>query len=252
MTFHVHGPGKTAPLLYNNFLAFDPVCGRPNVLADFTPPHGEGPQLAAPLQSCKHEYVTKTEQSVPPPLNLRPDGTTIYKLAAICKKCRMHAEIHIDHAKSTDPCGPGSSSGSEHPLHHFQRVDTYDQKTFDRIQYAWQCSVRECLASLFIIYRKPRLDSDDIQLLTNPELLKRRYEEVVQDDPGRDGVKEATPMDALSRMRRYIKDSLVPRESKKQIPANNKRFQEAYGILGRDCEDLLNQLGFKLVVRVGD
>jgi ubiquitin carboxyl-terminal hydrolase 25/28 len=189
--------------------------------------------------------VTKTSQSVPPPLDLRPppDGTPIYKLAVVCKKCRIHAIIFLDSSDASNPCPT-----SEHPLHHFQRAKRYDITTTDRIQYAWQCSVADCRTSLFIIYRKSRLDEDDIQLLSNPELLKRRYNALVQDDPERDGIKLATPMDALSRLRRYIKDSLVPEHAKRQIPANNKRFQEAYGMNGEDCAELLKNLGFEYAV----
>ena len=245
MTFNVSGPGKTAPKLYQDFLVFDPVKGVPSVLADSTPPHGEGPQLAPLIGSCKHEYVTKTTQSVPPPLDLRPDGsTTIYKLAAVCKKCRVHADICIDHSNATNPC-----PASDHPLHHFQRAPSHDHKSLHQIRYAWHCSVEECEAWLFITYRKSRLDDEEIQLLKDPELLKRRYDALLQDDPEREGIKLATPMDALSRLRRYIKDSLVPQHSKRQIPANNKRFQEAYGINGEDCGELLERLGFKYAVR---
>ena len=245
MTFNVPGPGKTAPKLYQDFLVFDPVKGVPSVLADFTPPHGEGPQLAPLIGSCKHEYVTKATQSVPPPLDLRPDGTTIYRLAAVCKKCRVHADIRIDHSKATNPC-----PASDHPLHHFQRVPKYDHKEIHLIRYAWECSVGECRATLFIQYRKSRLDDEDIHLVQNPELLKKRYNDLLQDDPEREGIKLATQMDALSRLRRYIKDSLLPQHSKRQIPANNKRFQEAYGINGADCGELLERLGFKYAVRI--
>ena len=245
MTFNVTGPGKLAPKLHQDFLVFDPVKGVPSVLADFTPPHGEGAQLAPPIGSCKHEYVTKASQSVPPPLDLRQQDTEIYTLAAVCKKCRLHADVRIDYSRATNPCPT-----SDHPLHHFQRVSQYDRKKIDRIQYAWQCSEEECQASLFIIYRKSRLDDEEMHLLQDPELLKSRYDALLKDDPAREGIKLATPMDALSRLRRYIKDSLLPQHSKRQIPANNKRFQEAYGINGEDCGELLEWLGFKYAVRI--
>lgn len=257
MTFNVTGPGKTAPKLFQDFLQFDPIkvssryvlaqtCadnvqgGSPNVLTEISPPHGEGPQLAPQIGSCRHEYVTKTSQSVPPPLDLRPDGTTIYKIAAVCKKCRVHTEIHVDHSNASNPCPT-----SDHPLHHFQRVPTYDIKAEDRIQFAWQCSIAECRATLLIVYRKPRLDLEDIQLLSNSERLKRRYDALTREDPDRDGIRLATQMDAFARLRRYLKDSLQPSHSKRQIPANNKRFQEAYGIEGEDCAEILRALGFK-------
>lgn len=56
MTFQPAGPGKTAPKLLHDFLSFDPIRGKPNVLSDHTPPHGEGPQLAAPIGTCSVSY----------------------------------------------------------------------------------------------------------------------------------------------------------------------------------------------------
>lgn len=55
-------------------------------------------------------------------------------------------------------------------------------------------------------------------------------------------------MDALARLRRYIKDSLNPQRDRRQFPANNKRFQEAFGMNGQDCSELLERLGFKYAV----
>lgn len=106
----------------------------------------------------------------------------------------------------------------------------------------------ECRASLFISYRKQRIDEEDKDLLTYPELLKRRYDALVQEDPSREGIRQATPMEALARLRRYIKDSLSPQHNKRQFPANNKRFQEAFGINGEDCSELLERFGFTYAV----
>ena len=130
-------------------------------------------------------------------------------------------------------------------LEDFQRALSYDIKAEDRIQFAWQCSVAECRATLCIVYRKPRLNEEYIQLLSNSELLKRRYDALIQEDPERDGIRLATQMDAFARLRRYLKDSLQPSHSKRQIPANNKRFQEAYGVEGQDCAAVFEWLGFR-------
>ena len=148
MTDQTTGPGKTSPKLYQDFLAFDPQKGRPNVLSDHSPPHGEGVQIAPLIGSCKHDYATKIEQSVQPPLDLRGDGNPSYKLAVVCKKCRIHADLHIDHSNSTNPCPDPPT----HPLHHFQRVRTRDQITHDHIRYAWQCSVEACRATLIVLF----------------------------------------------------------------------------------------------------
>jgi ubiquitin carboxyl-terminal hydrolase 25/28 len=72
---------------------------------------------------------------------------------------------------------------------------------------------------------------------------------VVQDEPEREGIRLATPVDALTRLRRYIKDALNPDHDKRVFPSNNKRFMEAYGLHGRDCRDLLQRLGFRYNVR---
>lgn len=236
--------GKLSPLLVQNFLQFDPIRGgRPNLLIENSPPQGEGPAITAPIGSCKHEYRVKPNQSIPPPLDLRPDGDTTYKLAVVCKKCRIHADIRIDHSNSTNPCPT-----NEHPLHHFQRVPNFDLATEERIRYAWNCSVDECRATLFILYRLPRLDDERLDLLSSPYRLTNRYEDLLQEDPKREGMRVATRTEALHRLRRYISDSLNPAHAKRQFPSVNKRFQEAFGIDGRDCRELLEWLGFKYAV----
>ena len=238
------GPGKTSPRLFQDFLIFDPQkTARPNGLTDHPPPHGEGPQHSPLIGSCKHEYAVKFSQSVPPPLDLRPDGSTTYKLAVVCKKCRIHADVRIDYSNSTNSCPT-----SDNPLHHFQRVPSYDKVTQDRIRYAWQCSVPDCSATLFISFRRPRISAADYDLLTNPEHLRSRYDALVKQDPNREGIKPATPMDSLTRLRRYIKDMLNTQHNRKSFPANNKRFQEAFGVNGQDCRELLERLGFKYAV----
>ena len=155
----------------------------------------------------------------------------------------MHADLYIDHSNASSPCPT-----SEHQLHHFRRFKDHDKTTHDRIRYAWQCSVEECRASLFISYRKPRIEDEDKDLLTHPDLLKKRYDALVQEDPNREGIRQATQMDSLVRLRKYIKDSLNPQHNKRQLPANNKRFQEAFGLNGQDCSELLTQFGFKYAV----
>lgn len=155
------------------------------------------------------------------------------------------SDIQIDHSNSESPC-PASS----HPLHHFQPVSSLELATADRIRYVWRCSVAECRATLFIHFRKPRLHDNELHALVDPESLKRRYDELVQDNPDREGIRTATPVEALSRLRRYVTDALNPAHTKRQFPSHNKRFQEAFGIDGRDCLKLLMRLGFKYDVGI--
>ncbi|KAK5130073.1 hypothetical protein LTR08_002506 [Meristemomyces frigidus] len=243
-------PGKTAPKLLHDFLGFDPlkVQHNVNVLVDHPPPQGDGQTHGSPIGSCKHDYTTKTKQSVVPPLDHRPDPTTKYKIAAVCKKCRIHADVRIDYAQSTVPC-----PSSDYPLHHFRRLDAAaDDVTPDRIRYAWQCSAPQCRAMLHVSYRMARLTDKEKDSLTNTEQLKRRYDAVVQQEPSRDGIRQATPIEALGRLRRYIRDSLNPAHNKRTLPANNKRFMEAFGVFGQDCRGLLERLGFKYAVSLLD
>lgn len=242
------GPGKTAPKLLNDFLCFDPLKCSPtsNCLSDYTPPVGEGQQLGPGIASCKHEYTTKREQSLTPPLDVRPDGGSEYKVAVVCRKCRIHADVYIAYPDASDPCPNG-----EFPLHHFQRHGAGDFKGSDRIVYGWQCSAPQCRAWLRITFRTSRISPAERDLLTNTEALKSRFKDEVEDNPEREGIKQATPMDALGRLRKYITDSLNPEQEKRSFPANNKRFQEAFGMRGRvhSCERLLEKLGFTYEVR---
>ncbi|KAK0887734.1 ubiquitin-specific protease ubp2, partial [Friedmanniomyces endolithicus] len=237
-----YGPGKTAPKLCEDFLDFDPsnAARSANLLAGHSPPVGEGQYLSYKIGSCRHDYTTKHPQSVTPPLDFRPDGTTRYKLAAVCKKCRLHAAVSIDYRRATNPCPNG-----EYPLHHFQRLPDEDVTSQTQILYTWQCSAPQCQAHLQISYRQPRLSDADRDLLTNTDRLKRRYEAAVQEDPNRDGMRQATPIDALGRLRKYVKDSLNPAHNRRTFPAANKRFMEAFGVQRHDCMELLQRLGFQ-------
>lgn len=238
VTFSGSGPGKTAPKLHLDFLAFDPQRVDPNFnhLARHPLPAGEWGATGPIIDGCRHEYSTKPVQSSMPPVDLGSDTRSELKVAVICKKCRIHADIKIDFTYAQHPC-----PNSAYPLHHFQRALSRDQD--ETVLNAWQCSAPQCRAFLTIIYRLPRLESVDI--LTNTDKLKRRYEDVVSDDPSRDGFRLATPMDALRILRTYVKDSLDLAHKKRAIPINNKRFMEIFGLYGRDCVAELESLGFE-------
>jgi len=242
---HVNGPGKTAPKLLADFLQFDPQKNSGgNILTTHPPPTGEGQAPAPHRDACKHEYTTKTSQSVAPPLDARPDASSNYKLAIVCKKCRLHVDIRLDYQQATDPCPT-----SENQLHHFQRADGLDDTGHAHIRYGWQCSNTTCQALLTTTFKLPKISAADRNLLTDTSKLKTRFEEVMQDGPEREGIRQATPVEALTRLRRYIKDALNPEHDKRMFPGNNKRFMEAYGIHGRDCRELLQRLGFRYDVR---
>jgi ubiquitin carboxyl-terminal hydrolase 25/28 len=242
---HVDGPGKTAPKLLADFLQFDPqknIGG--NILTTHPPLVGEGQAPAPHRDACKHEYTVKTSQSVTPPLDARPDASSNYKLAVVCKKCRLHVDIRLNYQQATDPCPT-----SENQLHHFQRADGLDETGHAHIRYGWQCSNATCQALLTTTFKLPKVSAVEKNLLTDTSKLKSRYEAVMQDEPEREGIRLATPVDALTRLRRYIKDALNPEHDKRVFPGNNKRFMEACGLYGRDCQEFLQKLGFRYNVR---
>jgi ubiquitin carboxyl-terminal hydrolase 25/28 len=242
---HVNGPGKTAPKLLADFLQFDPqknIGG--NILTTHPPPVGEGQAPAPHRDACKHEYTVKTSQSVTPPPDTRPDASSQYKLAVVCKKCRLHVDIRVNYQQATNPCPT-----SENQLHHFQRADVLDENGHAHIRYGWQCSSAACQAVLTTTFKLPKISPPEKNLLTDTSKLKSRFEAVMADDPEREGIRQATPVEALTRLRKYIKDALNPEHDKRVFPGNNKRFMEAYGVQGRDCRELLQRLGFQYNVR---
>lgn len=246
-TIHPSGPGKTAPRIYTDFLQFDPQkSSNANLLADNAPIVGDGPAYAPRRDACAHDYTVKSNQSIAPPLDGRPDASTQYKLALVCKKCRVHADIRIAYYQATHPC-----PNAESQLHHFQRALHLDHADHTQIRYGWQCSTVSCKALLSIAFKLPRISDSDRMLLTDTGKLKSRFDAVVESEPTREGLRQATPVDALSRLRKYIKDSLNTEHDRRSFPANNKRFMEAFGVHGRDCEDLLEGLGFRYSHEVG-
>ncbi|KAI5361757.1 putative ubiquitin specific protease, UCH repeated domain-containing protein [Septoria linicola] len=249
MTASAAGPGKTAAKLANDVLLFDPInCAQgENYLTDLTPPVDEGRQLSPGAKSCQHEYATKADQSITPPLDLRADSVTQYKLAVCCKKCRVHADISIDYKYALNPC-PNSGN----PLHHFTRRPDADVQSAERIQFGWECSSQQCRAQLRVSYRMARIQPAERIMLVDTDRLKRAYEAMQKEDPGREGLRQATPVEVLHRLRRYVTDSLNPEQARRSFPANNKRFGEAFGVWGRDCFELLDRLGFNYTEARGD
>jgi ubiquitin carboxyl-terminal hydrolase 25/28 len=244
-TIHVNGPGKTTPKLLADFLQFDPQKNTgSNILTTHPPPVGEGQAPAPHRDACKHEYTFKSSQSVTPPLDTRPDASSQYKLAVVCKKCRLHVDIQVNYQQATSPCPT-----SENQLHHFQRADGLDDNGHAHIRYGWQCSSAACQAILTTTFKLPKISAPEKNLLTDTSKLKSRFEAVMADDPEREGIRQASPVDALTRLRKYIKDALNPEHDKRVFPGNNKRFMEAYGVQGRDCRELLQRLGFQYNVR---
>ncbi|QIX00141.1 hypothetical protein AMS68_005658 [Peltaster fructicola] len=238
----IQGPGKTSPRINQDLLNFDPLKVKQsfNILTEAAPVLGDANFLTSNNDACKHDYTTKASQSQPPPFDQRPDGSTFHKLAIVCKHCRIHADVLLDYRDCTDPCPT-----STHPLHHFRRVPALDEAHNTHLNYGWQCSSPSCSATLNIKFKVQRLHKQHVLSLTDTSQLKKRYEDILRIEPEREGIKQATPVEALTRLRKYIKDSLNPEHNKRTFPANNKRFMEAFGYYGADCRPVLEDLGFE-------
>lgn len=82
---------------------------------------------------------------------------------------------------------------------------------------------------------------ENIALLTNPSLLLERYETAKRMDPSRNDFKIARPAEALDALATYLKDGMIPDNTRRQIPIRNKRYMVTFGL---DCLNLLRSLGF--------
>ncbi|KAF2717641.1 cysteine proteinase [Polychaeton citri CBS 116435] len=241
MSFQAIGPGKTAPRLAHDFKLFDPLNAEVKILSDQTILATDHPSRNPHPRACRHDYAIKHGQSTLPPEDLRSrDAVEPFKAAVVCKKCRIHAEVVIDLVGALDPC-----PNSDFPVHHFQRTPGDDVESQTLLRYVWRCSGPACNAVLWIDYRMPRLDEEAVRLLTQTDVLNARFHDIMKRDPERDGMRQATPMDVLTRLRRYMHDASKPEHSKREFPANNKRFMEAFGYNGADCRYVLENIGFK-------
>lgn len=234
--------GKTAPKLVNDFLRFDPQkTGSGNYLSSHPPAAGEAKTLAPGVGSCTHEYSVKAAQSVLPPVDARPQTGTQYKIAVLCRRCMIHADVHISYPRATTPC-----PSADNPLHHFQYQKDREQLSPQLIRYGWRCSIKSCLAEVTISFRRPRINDEERELLAAPERLQQRYNEVLQDEPGRN-VKLATPTTAMHTLHRYLRDALDPTVEKRRLMATNKLFMTTFGTHGRDCNVFLDKMGFVFI-----
>ncbi|KAK4981393.1 ubiquitin-specific protease ubp2 [Elasticomyces elasticus] len=247
--------GKTAPKLIQDLLDYDPQRPLPghNVIADPPPRFVEGqptPTVVSPSR-CKHAYIVKDAQSKLPELDTRPDASVVYKLASVCKYCRLHVDVKIDFRRDSRQARP--CPNQDYPLHHFTLLSAPAQDATSAADrhpsYDFWCNGPDCPAVLSIRYRPAELTAQHIHLLTNPLLLQKRYEAVVRQDPTREDVRIARGNEVLRRLRTYISHSLNENHTKRPIPGHNKRFLEAFG---DDCTRLLVSLGFRYEEPAGD
>ncbi|KAI9717372.1 MAG: hypothetical protein M1812_004724 [Candelaria pacifica] len=242
-------PGRTAPRLLQDLLRYDPyfpAANGNNVLID--PPRplrsGQTPRTTVGPESCRHKFMYKEHQSIPPIPNKTPYGAALYKIACCCNTCRCHLDVVVELRQNS---GSQQCPNQEYPLHHF-RHDHYDspgrRKQVEGRAWVeeqrYECSSPQCSAAVTIRFSPARLTAKHITLLTDPKLLKQRAEVAIAMYPDRfreEGV--SSPIRVLHILRTYIKDAFTMEG--KRFGSLNKNFMLCFG---EACNELLEYLGF--------
>jgi len=209
-----------------------------DILADPAPNFDSSrpaPQLLA-ADACRHDYALKIDRLESPPRDYRPAAGDKFGADALCRKCRTHLQLSFQYPHdATQPC-----PSADYPLHHFVLFSVDPLSKYDFV-----CSAPSCNATAQITYASPVIADSDIDLLTNPEYLRKRYHDAVTRDPTRTGFMLGTPVSTLWKLRRYLRDSHKPDSVGKKIPVENKRFLESFG---SDCSEIFKRLGFTWIV----
>ena len=240
--------GKCAPRFIEDLIQHDPAkaaSSSGNVLADCPEKREDGSivPIAIAHDSCRHKYMFKPKQSILP--EALSDASSYYKIASYCQDCRYHLDLVVDfrEPQCKRPC-PNQSF----PLHHLRRLlvpprsriaadgqDGHEEHTF-------VCSSPRCSVVVTVSIRPPRLRSQHLSLLLDPEKINERVHSEIDAAPDR--FKDATipsPANVIYTLKRYIDDVLARRESRR-VSATNKAFMMS---LGEPCRDLLQYLGFR-------
>ena len=262
---HLNQAGKTAPRLLEDLLKYDPKNRRRddyNSLTDLFPIDGSDETFNKDLhaEGCQHNYSLKFEQSFIPPIDTRADSTTAWKIAAICLLCRYHVDLIIDFRGRESYLN--ACPNKEYPLHHFifepssldlgreaeERDLIEPQPSSSHFQF--HCTAGQCQAALLIQLHPPRLRNDQLRKLTDPDLLEARKKAAIEADPARfDEFQTAKPVEVLEVLNAYFRDSLdlTRPASRRRIPVRNRFFMLSFG---SDCDNILEDLGFRYGVRM--
>lgn len=265
LRFYLNPAGKTAPRLLEDLLKYNPKNKDRdgyNTLTDLLPIDGSDEIFNIDLheEGCHHNYMLKFEQSFIPPIDTRADSTTAWKIATICLLCRYHLDLIIDFRGKESPLN--ACPNREYPLHHFifessasdagresEQRDAIDPQSSSS-HFQFHCTAEQCQAALLIQFHPPRLRNDQIRKLADPNLLEVRKEAAVQADPARfDEFQTAKPVEVLEVLYAYLRDSLdlTRPATRRRIPVRNRLFMLSFG---SDCDKILQDLGFRLGVRM--
>jgi ubiquitin carboxyl-terminal hydrolase 25/28 len=91
----------------------------------------------------------------------------------------------------------------------------------------------------------PLVNAEFTQLLTDPDIIKRRADEAFASQPERlEGVAAPLPITVMDNLRLYLTNALRHGDRSKPITQVNKRFMVSFGVKGEPCRQLLEFLGF--------
>lgn len=245
--------GKTAPLLLHNLIHYDPrrehLAGR-NILTS-SPPHFDPrvePRSAVPPGSCMHKFLEKHEQTSRTLSGGDDSPLPMVKIASYCSECRWHFDVVVDYREDGHKNRACGKSRKDWPLHHFVLIgpDQQDEdpvvgRHLGRRNFTFRCSAPQCPVTLHVGVRPPIFTKNDIHLLTDPAVLRHRWETAKRIAGERADNSMARSIDALDFLCTYLQDSLNPQKGKTQIPLLNRKFLKTFGT---DCNDILTRLHF--------
>lgn len=228
-----------------------------NLLEDGPPAFSDAGYIghALPADSCLHEFCLKKRQSAPPALDERPNSTSVWQAAAICKKCRVHLLLEVDYtaAWQDEPCPTWHN-----PLHHLVNSswrrdvalrELRKDVTYNSDQlYVYECSARKCSAVVTVRLSPPNFSEEALHILLDKEQLRQRTVAAFESKKGQtEGMKSPTPLDVLVDLRAYFRNTWV-RDGPTAISLDNKRFVVRFGPGGEPCRAVLESIGFELKV----
>lgn len=215
-----------------------------------------------PEGSCQHDFCLKKKQSAPPAEGEAPTPESIWRVAAICQKCRIHLLLKVDYTQGWQPhpCPTWES-----PLHHLRSSSRRQDLAYKELHKSWkelenenpehsnqiyvyECTSSMCSAVVTVHLTPPIFTEETIHLLVDKELLAKRTAAAFEWKRGHtEGMRRPSPLDVLSDLRAYIAN-MWKSGAQREINGSNKRFAVRYGPDGTACKDVLEMLGFEYEV----
>lgn len=114
--------------------------------------------------------------------------------------------------------------------------------------HVFECTSPKCSAIVSIQLNPPIFNDDALYQLLDRELLAKRAKAAFEQKKGQtEGMKWPLPVDVLNDLRAYIRNAWR-KDSQTEIDLNNKRFVVRFGPDGSACGEVLEMLGFELMV----